>query len=151
MKKLVLIPVLMLLTLTITAQRGESALPKGHQQINFGLGFNTTGFPVYVGVDFAVHNNVTIGPLLKMRFEDNYTNFFLLGKVDYHWNSLMGIPSNFDFYTGGNIGARFHDGTHLSLGLQIGGRWYWSDRMGLNLELGGGAGFGVLFGLSVRL
>ena len=150
MKKLILIPLLVMLNMTVTAQQGNSALPRGHQQLNFGLGFNTSGFPVYVGVDFAVHNNVTLGPLLKMRFEDHYNNFFLLGKVDYHWNSLMGIPANFDFYTGGNIGARFHDGTHLSLGLQIGGRWYWSERMGLNLEFGGGAGFGVLFGLSVR-
>ncbi len=151
MKKILFISIFILSSLAMMAQTGSSALPRGNAQLNTGIGFNTHGFPVYFGVDFAVHNNVTLGPLLKIRFDDNTTDIILLGRVDYHWNTLMGIPNNWDFYTGGNIGGRFNDGFYLDLGLQIGGRWYFTDKLGLNLEFGGGRGFGTLLGLSIRL
>jgi hypothetical protein len=151
MKRFSLITILGILSFTIMAQSGESALPRGNKQLNLGLGFNTHGFPIYAGLDFAVHNNVTLGPLLKIRFDDNNTSVILVGRVDFHWNQLMGIPSNWDFYTGGNLGARFRDGIYLDLGLQIGGRWYFSDKLGINLEFGGGRGFGTLLGISIRL
>ena len=151
MKKILFIPVFLLLSIPLLAQTGQSALPRGNNQLNMGLGFNTNGFPVYFGADFAVHNNVTLGPLLNVRFNDYNTEFFMLGKVDFHWNQLMGIRNNFDFYTGGNIGGRIGDGFYLALGLQIGGRWYFSDKVGLNLEFAGGRGFGTLLGLSIRL
>lgn len=151
MKQIILLSLVFILTFGVYAQNGQSALPKGNKQLNVGLGFNTKGFPIYTGLDIAVHNNVTVGPMLKMRFEDNNTSVMLLGRVDFHWNQLMEIPNNFDFYTGGNIGGRFNDGFYLDLGLQIGGRWYFNDKMGLNLEFGGGRGFGTLLGLSIRL
>lgn len=151
MKSFSLITILGILSFTIMAQSGESALPRGNKQLNLGLGFNTHGIPIYAGLDFAVHNNVTLGPLVKIRFDDNNTSVILVGRVDFHWNQLMGITSNWDFYTGGNLGARFRDGIYLDLGLQIGGRWYFSDKVGLNLEFGGGRGFGTLLGISIRL
>ncbi len=151
MKRFSLITILSILSFTIMAQSGQSALPKGNKQLNLGLGFNTNGFPIYAGLDFAVHNNVTLGPVLKVRFDDNNTSVILVGKVDFHWNQLMGIPSNWDFYTGGNLGAKFNDGVYLDLGLQIGGRWYWNGKMGLNLEFSGGRGFGSLLGISIKL
>ena len=151
MRKLLILSSFILLACPLFAQSGQSALPRGNNQLNMGLGFNTRGFPIYFGVDFAVHNNVTLGPLLKVRFDDNQTDVILLGRADFHWNQLMGIPSNFDFYTGGNIGGRFGDGFYLDFGLQIGGRWYFSNNVGLNLEFGGGRGFGTLLGLSIRL
>ena len=150
MKRLNLIAILSMLSFTIMAQSGSSALPKGNIQLNFGSGINTHGFPVYVGLDFAVHNNVTLGPLLKVRFEDNKTSVTLLGKADFHWNQLMGIPSNWDFYTGGNLGGKLNDGIFLDLGFQVGGRWYWNNKMGLNLEFSGGSGFGTLIGMSMK-
>ena len=151
MKSFSLITILGILSFTIMAQSGESALPRGNKQLNLGLGFNTHGIPIYAGLDFAVHNNVTIGPLVKIRFDNNNTSVILVGRVDFHWNQLMGITSDWDFYTGGNLGARFTDGIYLDLGLQIGGRWYFSDKVGLNLEFGGGRGFGTLLGISIRL
>lgn len=152
MKQILFFSTVLFLGLSSMAQNGQSALPMGNNQLNVGLGVNTSGFPVYVGMDFAVHNNVTLGPMLKVRIkDDDNTSVILLGRVDFHWNQLMGIPGNWDFYTGGNVGARFNDGFYLSLGLQVGGRWYFNDKLGLNLEFGGGRGFGSLLGLSIRL
>lgn len=131
-------------------QRGVAPLAKGEKQVNFGLGFSNYGLPVYASVDFAVHKDVTLTPQVNVKFDDN-VRFGLLFKADYHWNYLMGIPSNWDFYTGGRAGLDFEDAFFLDLGIQIGGRWYWSDRWGLNLELAGGTGFGSTLGLSVKL
>lgn len=152
MKKIIISIISLVIACISYAQNGQSALPKGEKQLNVGLGFNTSGFPVYVGMDFAVHNNVTVGPSLKIRFnDDNNTSLILVGRADFHWNQLMGIPSNWDFYTGGNLGGKFNDGFYLDIGLQIGGRWYFNDNLGLNLEFGGGRGFGSLLGLSIKL
>ena len=152
MKQILILSTILFLGLSTTAQNGQSALSKGENQLNVGLGFNTSGFPVYVGMDFAVHNNVTVGPMLKIRMnDDDKTSVILVGRADFHWNRLMGIPGNWDFYTGANLGGRFRDGIYLDLGLQIGGRWYFNDKLGLNLEFGGGRSFGSLLGLSIRL
>ena len=75
-----------------------------------------------------------------------------MAKGDYHWNYLIGIPSNWDFYAGARVGVSFGgSATDLDLGIQVGGRWYWSEKWGMNLEIGGGTGFGTTFGLSYKL
>ncbi len=136
----------------------QSPIGKGGKQVNFGVALSTNGVPVYVSYDFGVHPDITITPQLAT----NLNGFNWLGiacKGDYHFNTLLEIPQNWDFYTGLKLGFNadinndndkdYHDG--LDLGLQIGGRWYWSD-WGINLEFGGGAGgFGSQFGLSKKL
>ncbi len=150
MKKIKVLLGLLFITGFVLAQNGAAPLSKGEKQLNFGLGFSSHGFPVYAGMDFAVHNDWTVGPEIKLVFDDDF-RFAALGRVDYHWNRLMGIPSNWDFYLGGNIGFNIGDEFDLDLGLQVGGRWYWSDKWGLNLEFGGGTGFGSLIGVSMKL
>lgn len=151
MKKTLLFTMLLLFTAGLFAQKGGVApLAKGDKQLNFGAGFSSNGLPVYVSMDFAVHKDVTITPQVNVKFDDN-TNFGILFKADYHWNYLIGIPSNWDFYAGARVGVDFGDDTDLDLGIQVGGRWYWSDRWGLNLELGGGTGFGTTLGVSMKL
>lgn len=149
MKKILLLSIVILFSGAMLAQNGEAPLSKGDKQLNFGLGFSSNGLPVYAGVDFAVHNDVTVGPMVKVNFDDN-TSFSLLGRADYHFNRIIGIPNNWDFYAGGNIGFNVGNDFDLDWGLQVGGRWYWSDKWGLNLEFGGGTGFGTLIGVSMK-
>lgn len=151
MKKITLFLAMFLIAGSILAQDGEAPLQKGQKQVNFGLGFDSNGFPVYGGIDFAVHNDVTVGPMVKIKFEDDFTTFSALGRADYHFNRIMGIPRNWDFYAGGNLGFNVGDEFKMDFGLQVGGRWFWSEKWGLNLEFGGGSGFGTLIGLTVRL
>ena len=151
MKKTVLFTLLLLITAGLFAQKGGVApLAKGDKQLNFGTGFTNYGLPVYVSMDFAVHKDVTITPEVHVKFDDDIRGGILF-KADYHWNYLIGIPSNWDFYAGARVGVDFGDATDLDLGIQVGGRWYWSEKWGLNLELGGGTGFGTTFGLSMKL
>ena len=150
MKKIKLLVVLLFLAGSIMAQSGAAPLSKGDKQLNFGLGFSSHGLPTYVGMDFAFHNDWTAGPVVKLVFDDNI-GFGALGRIDYHWNRLIGIPSNWDFYAGASVGFISGDNFTLDLGLQVGGRWYWSDKWGVNLEFGGGTGFGTSAGISMKL
>jgi len=128
----------------------SAPLSKGGKQLNFGLGFSSHGIPAYVGMDFAFHNDWTAGPVIKVVIdEDVYLG--ALGRVDYHWNRLLEIPRDWDFYLGANVGFLSGEDNGLDLGLQLGGRYYWSDKWGLNLEFGGGTGYGTSIGLSMKL
>jgi len=83
------------------------------------------------------------------------------GNANYHFNRVLRIPRNFDFYVGLNVGfyswasPNDYKGTNISgLGLagQIGGRYFFSSKVGINLEFGGGNAFsGGKFGLTFKL
>jgi len=154
MKKFTLI-LLFLAASTFAFAQGQAPLSKGQKQMNFGLGLDQGGLPVYFGMDWAVHNDITVGGTLSTNL-DGFHWLRVAGKGDYHFNRIIGIPSNFDFYAGVGVGFNIYfnsiDGTSgLHADLHVGGRWFWSDKWGLNLELGGGSGFGGLLGLTMKM
>ncbi len=168
MKKKLMIAVSAMMLLSIGAF-AQSALPKGQNQLNFGVGFSDKGIPVYFGIDHAVHNNVTLGAELSYRgYEEKYNNnnykhnvLGISGNFNYHFNTLFSIPSNWDLYAGANVGFNIYntidgydgdDVSGLGLGLQVGGRYYFNKKVGVNLEFGGGNAFsGGKLGLTIRL
>jgi outer membrane immunogenic protein len=135
----------------------QSPIGKGGKQLNFGVTGNSYYIPVYIGFDFGVHSDITIGPQAGLDLAFNYLNLGFRG--DYHFNTIIGIPQNWDFYAGLSSGfsikmksneIKVSDG--FFIGAQVGGRWYWSDIWGLNVEFGLGNLFGSgRIGLSVRL
>lgn len=166
MKKQLLILSFLLFSSLIYAQ---SPIAKGESQINAGLGLSSWGVPVYIGFDHGVHPDITIGAELSYRsFSDKYANvnydhsvIGISGNGNYHFNRVLEIPKNWDFYAGLNLGfyiwnspSDYH-GSHsseLGLGAQVGGRYYFSDKIGLNLEFGGGNAFsGGKIGLTFKL
>ncbi len=166
MKKQILSIILVLATSAIFAQ---SPLPKGQTQINFGVGFSDGSIPIYVGFDYGVHKDVSLGAELSWRgYDENWDNGHyhhsvtgISGNANYHFNTVLHIPSNWDFYAGINVG--FYNwnspddyyGNHnsgLGIGAQIGGRYYFNDRVGINLEFGGGNEFSQgKIGLTIKL
>ncbi len=135
---------------------GKAPLNKGDKQLNFGLGLNADGLPVYAQLDFAVNPDITVSPMAALTAGNSYSFMTIGVHSDYHFNSLLNIPPNWDFYAGVNLGFRFYLGqgsgtSPLVLGLQMGGRYYWNSRWGINLEFGGGAGFGSRIGVSRKL
>lgn len=138
-----------LFSFSAIAQNGSAPLSKGGKQMNFGTGFTNYGLPLYFSLDFAVHKDITLTPVVNAKLDDH----FHLGaglKCDYHWNYLCGIPSDWDFYTGLNVGFDYGDEFNPALGIDIGGRWYWNKSWALNLEFGGGYGFGTSIGVSKK-
>jgi outer membrane immunogenic protein len=166
MKKILLIGSFILIT---SFSFGQYALQKGQSQINAGFGFSSWGIPVYAGFDVGVHRDISVGGELSIRnhyddYEDTeykHNVIGISGNGNYHFNSLLEIPREWDFYAGLNLGFYFwnssddypeDDGSSVGLGAQIGGRYYFNDRFGLNLEFGGANTFsGGKFGVTIKL
>ena len=152
MKRITVLFAMVLVAGTVLAQ-GKAPLSKGEKQLNFGVGFDG-GVPVYVGIDYAVHDDITIGGNIGFDLTGfDYMNLTVRG--DYHWNRLIGIPDNWDFYAGvnfgGAIGLSKYYGNGLHVDIHVGGRYYWDEKWGINLELGGGTGFASSLGVSMKL
>lgn len=157
------------LLLTYGAAFSQSPLPVGKTQLNLGVGLSEWGVPFYVGLDHSIHKDITIGGEFSYRsynekwgeYKYHHNIMGFSGNGNYHFNSLLNIPQNWDFYAGLNLGffvwssPDAYKGSHssgLGLGAQIGGRYYLSEKIGLNLEFGGGNAFsGGKFGISIKL
>jgi hypothetical protein len=147
----------------------QSPIAKGGAQFNAGVGLSTWGIPVYIGFDYGIHKDITIGAEVSYRsYDDRYKDYRythsiigVSGNINYHFNSLLNIPPKWDFYAGLNIGyyqwssPNNYYGQHysgLGLGAQVGGRYYFTDRIGINLQVGGGNVFsGGKVGISIKL
>ena len=146
----------------------QGSLHQGRNQLNFGIGLSEFGVPFYIGIDHSVHPDITLGAEFSYRsYNENYKNYDyhhnimgFSGNGNYHFNTALNIPRNWDLYAGLNVGfyvwssPNTYDGSHqsgLGLGAQVGGRYYFSDTIGLNLEFGGGNAFsGGKLGLSFK-
>lgn len=166
MRNLILTFVLIVVASVAFAQ---SPISKGESQINVGVGLSSWGVPVYLGFDYGVHPDITLGAELSFRsYNDNWSShkyhhsiIGVLGNANYHFNTVLNIPSNWDFYAGLNLGfyswnsPNDYEGSHtsgLGLGAQIGGRYFFSNKVGVNLEFGGGNAFGGgKFGLTIKI
>jgi len=143
------------LIISIVQVYAQSPIEVGQKQLNAGFGFSNYGLPVYVGLDYCFMDDVTLGGEFSYRsYNDEFFgakyNHKLIGFLvngNYHFNTLLDIPSEYDIYGGLNIGfytLSSPDGypgnknSGLGLGLQIGARYYFNDSFGVNLELTGG-------------
>lgn len=147
----------------------QAPVGKGESQLNAGFGLSSWGLPVYIGLDYGVHPDISVGGELSFRsFNDDYANHTynhsvigISGNGNYHFNRVLEIPRNWDFYAGLNLGFYIwnspndYQGSHssgLGLGGQVGGRYFFNDKIGLNLEFGGGNAFsGGKLGLTFKL
>lgn len=169
MKKLNVLIVLFVLASTCSFAQGT--LGKGGKQFNAGVGFSDWGVPIYAGLDFGVHESVTIGPRASFRnyvytrsgYEYRQSLTVLSFNGNYHFNQLLNLPSEWDLYAGLTLGYYYWSDTKSSSGVyyvgkssilgldaQIGGRYFFSDQFGLNLEFGGGTGVGGSFGITYK-
>ena len=147
----------------------QAPVKKGESQLNAGIGLSSWGVPVYLGLDYGVHPDITVGGELSYRsYSDKYANVHydhsvigISGNGNYHFNRVLEIPKDWDLYAGLNLGFYIwnspdgYHGSHsseLGLGAQIGGRYYFNDKIGINLEFGGGnASAGGKLGLTFKL
>lgn len=135
-------------------------IQEGESQLNAGVGFSSYGVPVYVGLDYGVTNDISVGGEISYRSHTNgYWKTTALGIAvngNYHFNRILNIPSEWDFYAGLSLGyvnwtTKWNGDEHLKtsedslspLGFsaQVGGRYYFNSKFGVNLEFGGGNAF----------
>ncbi|MBU1011268.1 MAG: hypothetical protein KKD74_14125 [Bacteroidetes bacterium] len=166
MKKPSILIVLMLACAGLFAQ---SPVGVGEKQINFGAGFSSSGIPIYVGMDFGVHPDISVGFNASLRSygsewagnDYNFTAIGIIGNGNYHFNRILNIPQPWDVYAGLSLGYVIVSapsgyggsvGSDFGLEAQIGGRYYWNDRWAINLQFGGGnVVSGTLIGVTYKL
>ncbi len=166
MKKLVLASVLLFFYGFSFAQ---NPLPKGKSQLNLGVGLSSWSVPLYIGFDYGVDKDITLGGELSYRHynrwaDDNYNPNIIgiSGNGNYHFNHVLNIPRKWDLYAGLNLGFyvwsyphNSYPGSHssgLGLGAQVGGRYYVSKKVALNLEFGEINAFSSgKFGVTIKL
>ena len=83
MKRLSII--LLLAVITVFTVSAQSPLYKGRVQLNAGVGFSGWGVPLYIGMDFGVSQDITLGFEGSFRhYNENY--------IDTRYNStILGI------------------------------------------------------------
>lgn len=152
MKKLLII---VLVALSATATFAQGSLEPGRNQFNAGLGFSGWGIPVYVGLDHGLKQNITVGGELSFRsyrqkiIGTTYSHSIIgiSGNGNYHFNELLDLDNEWDFYAGLNVGFYIWNSpstypgsgaSGLGLGGQIGGRYFFNSSTAINLEFGGG-------------
>jgi len=151
---------------------GQAPLGNGSRQLNAGFGFSTWGMPVYAGLDFGVHPDLTIGPQLSFRsysetfrdfngtkYDYSHSIFVIAFNGNYHFNTLLNISSEWNIYAGltlgyyiwsspsGYLGKR---NSGIGIDAQIGGRYFFSENIGVNLEFGGGTASGGKIGITYK-
>lgn len=161
--------ILILLIAATATSFAQNPLPKGDAQLNMGVGLSNRGIPVYIGLDYGIHKDITIGAELSYRgYNDRFNNsrykhsiIGFSGNANYHFNHVLKIPTEWDFYAGLNIGfyhwnsdenypGDFNSG--VGIGAQVGGRYFFTDHFGINLEFGGNNAFsGGKFGITLKL
>ncbi len=156
--RIVLMSIIIAIMSVTSFAQGSSPVKVGGNQLNFGIGGAKDGIPAYINYEWCLWQDITLGPVAKVYIGDVVALGFA-GRGDYHFNTLIGIPENFDFYAGLNVGVGgivlsgegSDVGVGFDWGLQIGGRWYWSESWGLNVEFGGGNGYGGTLGVSLKI
>lgn len=169
MKKINLI--LLIIVAAATTSIAQGTLGKGGKQLNAGIGFSDWGVPFYVGMDFGVHESITIGPRISYRnYNYKYVGYDVKQSLtvisfngNYHFNKLINLDPHWDLYAGLTLGyliwsdpkidgTSYKGGEDSGVGLdaQIGARYFFNDKFGLNLEFGGGTASGGAFGITYK-
>lgn len=160
MKKVI---VLLSLCIFLSEMYSQNTM-KGKTQINAGLGFSNYGIPIYVGLDYGIHPDISIGAQGAFRSYDNSgfkaSIIELSGNVNYHFNSILKIKDNhWDVYAGLSVGywiwnwdTNFPGSNASGAGLygQLGGRYFFNPKWAVNLEFGGGTMSGGKLGITHR-
>ncbi|MBW8360846.1 MAG: hypothetical protein K0M56_01520 [Kaistella sp.] len=167
MKKIILSAAVMI-SATVFGQRAQ----KGDLQLNAGLALPhryAENVGLYAGLDYGVHNDVTVGVEGRFGGKDydgnNRGSWIGLGvNGNYHFNTLMGIPNKYDFYAGLTVGFNSFNFDHPNnpdyrdphksepgVSAQVGGRYYFNNNFGLNAEANAGGVFnGGKIGISYK-
>ncbi len=158
-----------LIIVALFAQVGYAQAPLkiGGNQLNVGVGISGWGVPVYIGFDHGFKKDITLGGEFSFRSHNNdydknryrHSIFSLSANGNYHFNTILEIPRQWDLYAGLNIGFyawrspsdyRGRNNSGVGVGLQVGGRYFFNEHFGVNLEFGGatvtsGGKFGITY------
>lgn len=175
MKKLTFLATLFIASFTFS----QGTLKEGKTQLNLGVGFSGWGTPVFLGLDYGLGNNWTVGGEVSYRsfgndaffYDYTYTIIGVAGNGNYHFNEILDLPKKWDLYGGASLGFYIWNNSYkykgtgaepvgfspgytgtsgIGFGLQAGTRYFFNDNWAINFETGGGSTFGGKIGLTYK-
>lgn len=154
MKRILILTALCLTSAVIFAQ---NPLQKGEKYLNAGIGLGSFGTPIYLGLEFGIHKDISLAADVSYQSKDyGYAKQSAIGaavKANYHFNRILNIEDKWDFYaglglnyynfntkfSGSNTNYLFDYNSGIGFDAQVGGRYFFSDNFAVNLEYGGGS------------
>lgn len=179
MKKHIFFSIL-IAVLSFQVLQAQNPIRKSEMQLNFGSGASVFGIPFYIGMDFGIHEDISIGPIVSFRSYrervnigggNTYTyNHTILGigfTGDYHFNNLLNIPREFDVYAGATIGYYIwntsdvvvagvpvvYNGNPAAVGVNphVGARYNFNPKWSVHVQVDAGTHTGAMGGLTMKL
>ncbi len=152
MKRVIVLFLMTAVPLFMAAQ-GSGAIKKGGMEVNAGFGFWSNApaiMPLHGGMDFGITDEISLGFDAGWRLFNTvgwrHSVFVFQARGDYHFNTLIGLDSQWDVYAGLQLGPSIITaaanypgdikGFNFALDGVVGGRWFFSDNIGLNAEVG---------------
>ncbi len=132
---------------------GQSTVDKSKLQFNAGVGLSTWGIPVYLGADYWITPEITLGADASVRLWVSSIRVGASVNGNYHFKRILELPKEFDLYAGLSAGPYFGLGSrhfYFNIGGQVGGRYYFKENVAFHAELGGGTLSGGKAGLTFR-
>lgn len=121
----------LLISLNLQAQ---SPLEIGGIQANAGLSVGDDVSGGYIGADYGLIEDITVGG--RIWLASNFFQFAVNG--NYHFDELIGLPSEWNVYGGASLGyLSIENASDFDIGLQAGGRYFFTDQWAVNAEIGG--------------
>lgn len=136
--------------LTIIALSGilffsaSTVFAQAQRQLNIGF--------VGVSYEIPVATDITIAPAIGTDFNFNHLSIGV--RANYYFDSLFGLPDEWDVFGGANLGYGIgldNNNSDFAFGLQIGGRWFWNDKWGVYAQFEGGNLDGAGGGIGVTM
>jgi hypothetical protein len=144
MKKLVLACTMLFAGQLALAQAWQG---KGDQKLQVGFNGYGNGTGVTATYDYGLSNVVSLGAGANFYFdgyrdnnEDN--NVFVFGRVNFHLQDALNMPSKWDLYPGLDVGLL---GNTFGLGAHLGVRYFFNNNVGAFIEAGNNGSIGLSF------
>lgn len=114
----------------------------GDQKLQGGLNIWGLGTGIATSYDYGINSLISVGGGANVYFNEKDDNPFVFGRVGFHLQETLALPSEIDIYPGVNIGIA---GKDFGLGVYVGARYFFTENWGAFIEAGNNGSFGVSY------
>lgn len=132
-----------------TAANAQAYTGKGDQKIQLGMSAWGYGTGITGTYDYGLNKLLSVGAGLNAYFGDYKDNdkdnrVFVFGRLNFHLQEALDLPSKWDIYPGVDVGVL---GKDFGIGAHIGARYFFTEKVGVFAEVGNNGSIGVSFNL----
>ncbi len=114
----------------------------GDQKAQAGINVWGFGTGPTASYDYGLSNLISVGGGANVYFNEDEDNPFVFGRVGFHLQEALALPSEIDIYPGVNVGVA---GRNFGLGVYLGARYFFTENWGAFIEAGNNGSFGVSY------